>query len=111
MELAMQIISSDKTIRSNTVQDLKEFNSQPLTTQAKKEEKLVSKMPAIKKTFDLMSGDIVVLSTENETLKKQIGEYDEKWPEESQAKLFKHNDNDERANLIMSRLKKQMEEH
>ena len=27
MELAMQIISNDKTVRTNTVQDLKDFNS------------------------------------------------------------------------------------
>ena len=36
MELAMQIISNDKTVRSDTIQDLNEFNSQSLTTQAKK---------------------------------------------------------------------------
>ena len=38
MELAMQIISTDKTVTSETVQDLKDFNLQPLTTQAKKGE-------------------------------------------------------------------------
>ena len=30
MELAMQLISNDKTVRSDTVQDLKDFNSQSL---------------------------------------------------------------------------------
>ena len=35
-------------------------------------------MPAFKKPFDLMGDDIVNLSTENETLKNQTGEYDEK---------------------------------
>ena len=34
----MQIISNDETVRSNTVQDLREFNSQSLVTQAKKGE-------------------------------------------------------------------------
>ena len=38
MELAMQIISNDKTVRNDTIQDLKEFNQQSLTTQAKKGE-------------------------------------------------------------------------
>ena len=38
MELAMQIIANDKTVRSDTVQDLKVFNSQSLTIQAKKGE-------------------------------------------------------------------------
>ena len=47
MELAMQIISVDKTVRNETIQDLKEINSQSLTTEAKKREQLVSKMPAI----------------------------------------------------------------
>ena len=33
MEVAMQIISNDQTVRSDTVQDLKDFNSQPPATQ------------------------------------------------------------------------------
>ena len=36
MDLAMQIISIDKTVRSETVPDLKDFNLQSLTTHAKK---------------------------------------------------------------------------
>ena len=35
MELAMPIISSDKTVRNDTVNDIKEFNNQSLATQAK----------------------------------------------------------------------------
>ena len=35
MDLAMQIISTDKTVRNDTLQDLKVFNNQSLTTQAK----------------------------------------------------------------------------
>ena len=35
MELAMQIISNDKKVRNDTIQDLKDFNQQSLTTQAK----------------------------------------------------------------------------
>ena len=33
----MQFISNDQTLRSITEQDLKDFNTQPVTTQAKKE--------------------------------------------------------------------------
>ena len=106
MELAIKIISNDKTIRNDTIQDLKDFNSQSLTTQAKKGEQLVSMMPAIKKAFDLMGDDIVNLSTENDALKNKIGSYDEKCLEESKAKLLKQIDDEERANLIMSRMKK-----
>ena len=65
-------------------------------------------MPAIIKAFDLMGDDIVDLSTENETLKNKIGSYDEKWLEESKAKLLKQMDDEKRAILIMSRMKKQM---
>ena len=32
MELAMQIISNEKTVRNDTIQDIKEFNQQTLTT-------------------------------------------------------------------------------
>ena len=36
MGIAMQIMSNDKTVRSNTVQDIKDFNSKSSATQAKK---------------------------------------------------------------------------
>ena len=46
----MQKNSNDQTVRSDTVQDTKDFNSQPLSTQVKKR-KLVSMMPASIKIF------------------------------------------------------------
>ena len=107
----MQIISTNKTVRSETVQDLKEFNSQSLSTRAKKGEQLVSRMRAIEKAYILMGDDIVELSTENETLKNQISDYDEKLLKESKAKLLKQIDHEKRANLIMSGMKKQTEKH
>ena len=73
----MQIISTDKTVRNDTIEDLKEYNSQSLPTQAKKREQLVSMMPAIKKAFNLLGDDRVELSTENDAFKSKIGSYDE----------------------------------
>ena len=108
MELAMQIISNDKTVRNDTVQDLEEFNSQSLATQAKKGEQLVSMMPAIKKAFNLLGDDIVELFTENDVLKNKIASYDEKWLDESKTRLLQQIDDEKRANLVMSRMKKQM---
>ena len=105
----MQIISNGKTVRNDTIQDLKEFNSQSLATPAKKGEQLVSMMPAIKKAFNLLGDDIVELSTENDALKSKIGSYDEKWLQESKNKMLKQIDDEKRANLIMSRMKKQIE--
>ena len=104
----MQLISTDQTVRDNTIQDLKDFNQQSLSTQAKKGEQLTSMMPAIKKAFNLLGDDIIELSTENDVLKNQIGEYDQKWLEESKRKLLKDIDDEKRSNLIMSRMKKQM---
>ena len=108
MELAKQLSSNDKTVRNDTIQDLKDFNQQSLTTQAKKGEQLVSMMPAIKKAFNLMGDDIVELSTENDALKNKICSYDERWLEESKLRLLKEIDDEKRANIIMSRMKKQM---
>ena len=108
MELAIQLISNDNTLRNDTIQDLKEFDQQSLTTQAKKGEQLTAMMPAIKKAFNILVDDIIELSTENDVLKNQIGEYDQKWLEESKAKLLKDINDEKRANLIMSRMKKQM---
>ena len=104
----MQISSTDKTVRNNIIEDLKEFNTQPLNTQAKKGEQLVAMMPANKKAFNLLGDDIVELSTENDALKTKLGDYDEKWLEESKNKMLKEIDDEKRANLIMSRMKKQM---
>ena len=79
MDLAMQIISNDKTVRNDTIQDLKEFTSQPSSSQAKKGQHLTSMMPAFIKVFNLMGDDIVELHTGNESLKNRIGSHDEKW--------------------------------
>ena len=111
MELAIQLISIDEAIRNDIIQDLKCFTSQSLTTQAKKGEQLVSMMLAIKKAFNLMGDDIVELSVENESFKNQIGDYDEKWLHKSKAKLLKVINDEKRASLIMSRMKKQMDKH
>ena len=108
MELAMQLISCDQTVGNDTIQDLKDFNQQSLSTQAKKGEQLTSMMPAIKKAFNHLGDGLIELSVENDTLKNQIGDYDQKWPEESKARLLKDIDDKKRADLIMSRMKKQM---
>ena len=108
MELPIQLISNDKTVRNSTVEDLRETNQQSLTTKAKKGEQLVSMMPAIKKAFNLMGDDIVELSTENEALKIQIGDYYQKWIDESKAKMLKQIDDEKRANLLISRMTKRM---
>ena len=104
----MQISSTDKTVGKNIIEDIKEFNTQSLNTQAKKGEQLAAMMPAIKKAFNLLGDDIVKLSTENDALKNKIGDYDENWLEESKNKMLKEIDDEKRANLIMSRMKKQM---
>ena len=55
-----------------------------------------------------MGDHIVELSTKKEALKNQIGDYDQKWLEESKSKLLKQIDDEKRSNSIMSRMKKQM---
>ena len=107
MELSVQFISNFKRVRNDTVQNLKEFYSQSLSTQAKKGEQLVSMMPAIY-SFILLGDDIVELSTNNDALTTTIGSYDEKWLEDSKLKFLKQIDDEKSANLIMSTMKKQM---
>ena len=70
----MQILSDDKTVKSDTIQDLKSFKSQSLSTRTKKGEQLVSMMPVIRKAFNFLVDDKVELSRKNEALKKQIGD-------------------------------------
>ena len=104
----MHLISSDQTVRNDTIQDLKNFNQQSLSTQAKKGEQLTSMTPAIKKAFNILGDDIIELSTENDVLKNQIGDYNQKWLDESKTKLLKDINDEKRANIIMARMKKQM---
>ena len=104
----MQIGSTNQKVRNNTIQDLKDFNQQSLSTRAKKGEQLLSMMLAIKEAFTLMGNDIVDLSTEKDALKEKIGDYDEKWLQESKEKLVKDIDDEKRANFVMSRMNKQM---
>ena len=70
----MRIISTDQTVGNDTIQDLKDFNQQSLTTQAKKGEQLTGMMPAIKKALNVLGDHIIELSVENDALKNQIGE-------------------------------------
>ena len=88
MDLAIQLIANDKTVGSDRKLDLKLFYNQFLTTQAKKGEKLVSMMLAIKKAFPLLGDEIIEISTENIALKDKIDSYGGKWLEKSKAKLF-----------------------
>ena len=74
----MQIISNDKTERSNTVKILTDCNSQCSETQAKKGEQLVPTMAAFKKAFGLMRVDVVNLTTEKESVKTKTDSYDER---------------------------------
>ena len=107
----MQIVFNDQSVRSNTVQDLEDFNSQYLATQGKKGEQLVSLLPAIRKAFGLMVDVIVELSTENDSLKNKIGSYNEKWLKDSKTKLLKLVNDEKGGNLIMSRMQKQTKKH
>ena len=105
----MHFISNDQTVRSNTAHNLKEFNSQSLAIHAKKGERLVSMMPANEKDFEFLGDDIVELSTEKESLRSKIGPFDEKWLEESEAKLLKQIDDEKRANINIAGMQKQRE--
>ena len=66
----MQIISQNKTVRIDTVQNLKEFNAESLSTKTKMGEQLLSMMPAIKKALNLLIHDIVDLHTQKRSFKK-----------------------------------------
>ena len=72
----------------------------------KKGEQLVSMIPAFEKIFELRGDDIGDLSTENEALKNQIGDYDEKWLAETKTKFLKQIDDEKRKNLKMYRMQK-----
>ena len=63
---------------------------------------------AIKKNFDFLFDDKVVLSTERECWKKNVGSDEEKCLEESRAKLLKKCIDEDWGNLIMSRKEKQL---
>ena len=102
LELEKQTTLKSKTVRIDTVQDLKGFNSRSSATQATKGEEIVSLMSVVKKGLDLMGVDIVDLSTENETLRNKIVSYDENWFEDSKAKLLKQFLDDKRSNLFES---------
>ena len=90
MELTIQLVKNDQSVRDNAILELKEFNAQSLTTQAKKGEQLITMMPAIKKAFNLMGDDIIELDAENKTLKNKIGNYDEKWLRGIKSKTLKN---------------------
>ena len=94
----MQTISTDKSVRSDTLEDLKEFKCHFLPTQAKKGEQIVSMMPAIKKNLIVSGDDIVGLHTENKSLNNKKCSHDKKWLQKSKARLLQQIDDEKRAN-------------
>ena len=62
-------------------------------------------MPAFKKSFDIFGDNIEDLSSKNDSFKNKKVFYDEKWLKESKAKLLKQINDENRANLITSRMK------
>ena len=67
-------------------------------------------MPAIKKAFSLLGDDTVDSFTKNDALKNKKGCCDEKWLVESKTKLLKQINDENIANLFITRKKKQMNE-
>ena len=67
--------------------------------------------PFLKKAFNLMGDNVKELSTKNDALKNKVGSYDQQWFEKPQANLLKQIVDEQKANLLMSRMKKQMEKH
>ena len=65
-------------------------------------------MPSIKKIFDLIGDGIVEVSTTNKSVKNKKRSYDEKWLEESKAKLLKQFDDEKSANSFMARIEKRI---
>ena len=78
MEFAKQFISNDQTVRSNAVQDLKDYLSQAWRTQAKKGGPLVSLIPADEKAFNFLGDDIVEWCTKK-TKSKRILRWKRAW--------------------------------
>ena len=108
MEIAMQIVSSDKTVRSDTKE--KKRIQQPIFNYSSEKRRAISFHDACyQENFNLLRDDIVELHTENENLKNKIGSYDEKRLEDFKAKLLEQISDEKRANLTMSRMEKKDE--
>ena len=85
---------------------LLEFRKENLCNQAKQGEKLVTMMPGIKEAFNILRDDIYELGTENEELKKEIGEENIERVNQNVKKLLKENSNDAVLNsYVYNRIK------
>ena len=107
MDLAIDLVKGDKTIRDETKQALKEFNEQSLQSQAKQGEQLTSMMPAIKKAFELSRDDNYELVVENTVLRDKIGDVNEAWLDASKKKLLANTGDDEKNKVYLERMKRQ----
>ena len=106
MEDVLQIIKEDINIKNESKQALIEFRKENLSNQAKQGEKLAVMMPGIKEAFNILRDDIYELGTENEELKKEIGEENIERVNQNVKKLLKENNNDEVKNrYVYNRMK------
>ena len=54
----------DKTIRVETMQDIKSIWTRKILTQAERAKTLVARLPTIKKRYNMLENEILELSTE-----------------------------------------------
>ena len=107
MDLAIDIVRGDKSIREETKQAMKEYKQQSLQSQAKQGEQLTSMMPAIKRAFELVRDDNYELVVENNVLRDKIGDVNEDWLETSKKKLLENTGDDEKNKVFLERMRRQ----
>ena len=85
MELAKQSVPSNKTVREETIQDIKDLKSKSNLTQAKRGKELVAMMPAVENFSNLLGDDITksIYWIFFEKIKWMNLKTDENWLEET----------------------------
>lgn len=97
--------------QANTIQEIRDelidYRNQNMATQVKKGEDLIMNQVVYNKAFKMMGDEIFDLGMENETLREQIGDVDEKWlAEKKEINKVKYDDFTKNQ-YILNKMKRQ----
>jgi hypothetical protein len=103
----IEYIKNDKQTKLEVTKEMQEYSKQSLNTKAELGLNYLHKSKIYEKCINIMGDSIYDLESENQVLKKEIGDIDQVYIDKK-VKEHKLSNDKNKNNIILSRLKKTM---
>src|SRR5215469_10151030 len=104
----LEYVKSNQVTRNKIREELIELNKQNISTRAKKAEELTANLVVYNEAVVMMGDEIFELGVENQALRDQLGEVDDKWLNESKSRIVCGYNDEKKNKFILDRMRRQM---